>query len=71
MIKSPFKKIQDVDLKHLKRLVANDVRPKIVYIRRSPRTFIWTSNGKIYLRKERDSSAILIKNEEELNKLKR
>ena len=38
MIKSPFKKIQDVDLKHLKRLVANDVRPKIVYIRRSPRT---------------------------------
>ena len=38
MIKSPFKKIQDVALKHLKRLVANDVRPKIVYIRRSPRT---------------------------------
>ena len=33
--------------------------------------YIWTSNGKIYLRKERDSSAILIKNEEELNKLKR
>lgn len=32
---------------------------------------IWTSNGRIYLRKDRDSSAILIKNQEELNKLKR
>ena len=30
--------IQEVALKHLKRLVANDIRPKIVYIRRSPRT---------------------------------
>ena len=33
--------------------------------------YIWTSNGKIYLRKDRDSSAILIKNEGELDKLKR
>ena len=32
---------------------------------------IWTSNGRIYLRKDRDSSAILIKDQEELNKLKR
>ena len=33
--------------------------------------YIWTTNGKIYLRKDRDSSAILIKNEGELDKLKR
>ena len=33
--------------------------------------YIWTTNGKIYLRKDRDSSAILIKKEGELDKLKR
>ena len=33
--------------------------------------YIWSTNGKIYLRKDRDSSAILIKNEGELDQLKR
>ena len=31
--------------------------------------FLWTMNGKIYVRKDEDSTSVIIQNEEDLNKI--